>query len=224
MHKIKVNIEHEKSNLSLHGELTLTSTKHINKNLFTPNIMGPFSYLSSMECNHAILAMKNTVNGSLSMNNETYPFHSGIGYIEKDWGTSFPKSYVWCQANQFENSKINFMLSIAHIPFYSFEFQGLICVLQLDNKEFKFTTYHGSKILKYKVTPTKIDIVLKKGIYTLHINSSDNNGLSLAAPVKGKMEKEVFESIDSTLFLTLKKEDQVLFTDSSFHSGLEIVI
>ena len=50
-----------------------------------------------------------------------------------------------------------------------------------------------------------------------------NTGLKLSAPVKGKMEKDIFESISSSITVTLKKNDNVIFSDTSTNCGLEIV-
>ena len=41
--------------------------------------------------------MNHTVNGVLMINNEEIDINNGKGYIEKDWGTSFPKKYIWIQ-------------------------------------------------------------------------------------------------------------------------------
>lgn len=79
--------------------------------------MGPFSYVPFMECNHVILSMKNNANGHININDNMLNFDNGIGYIEKDWGCSFPKKYIWCQGNNFQNPTTSFMLSIADIPF-----------------------------------------------------------------------------------------------------------
>lgn len=72
--------------------------------------MGPFSYIPFMECNHAILSMKSKTNGQIKINNNKINFHNDIAYIEKDWGTSFPKSHIWCQANNFQNKTASFMI------------------------------------------------------------------------------------------------------------------
>ena len=124
--------------------------------------MGPFSYIPFMECKHAILSMKNRVEGELFINDKIMKFESGTGYIEKDWGTSYPKSYFWCQGNNFQKSNASFMISIADIPFKMFNFRGTICVLLIDNKEYKFTTYNNTKILKYEVSDNSLNISLKK--------------------------------------------------------------
>ena len=63
----------------------------------------------------------------------------------------------------------------------------------------------------------------EKGCYYLDIYSKYTNGLKLAAPVKGKMEKDIFESISSSITLTLKKDNHIIFSDTSTNCGLEIV-
>lgn len=96
--------------------------------------MGPFSYIPFMECNHAILCMCNSICGHIDLNENRIEFENGIGYIEKDWGCSFPKSYVWCQGNHFMHSNASFMLSIAEIPFKILNFKGFLCILIIDKK------------------------------------------------------------------------------------------
>lgn len=64
---------------------------------------------------------------------------------------------------------------------------------------------------------------MKKGNYYLNIKSASNDGLKLSAPVKGKMDKDIFESISSSVNVTLKYEDAVIFSDTSLNCGLEIV-
>lgn len=220
---VNINIEDESQNLKINGHIKYSDSKNINTNIFIPNIMGPFSYIPFMECNHAIISMQNTINGCININDETIYFNNNKGYIEKDWGCSFPKSYIWCQGNNFQKTNASFMLSVADIPFKLFTFKGLICVLLIDNKEFKFTTYNNAKIVECDIKEDSFNITLKKGLYILNIKSEYSRGLKLAAPVKGKMTKDIFESISSSVTLTLKKEEKIIFCDTSNMCGLEIV-
>ena len=66
--KIHIDITDKSQHLKIDGSVEYTNSKNINTNKFNPNIMGPFSYIPFMECNHAILSMKNTVNGSIRIN------------------------------------------------------------------------------------------------------------------------------------------------------------
>jgi len=223
---IHIDIEDEKQNLKISGDIKYSNTKNIDTNFMNPNIMGPFSYIPFMECNHAILSMKNNANGSIEINNTIMNFDDDMGYVEKDWGCSFPKTYIWCQGNDFQKSNASFMLSIANVPFKMFNFRGMICALMLDDKEYKFTTYNNSKIIEYDVDDKKLNITLKKGDYYLNIRSEydeANSAQKLSAPVEGKMEKDIFESITAVITVTLRKGDNIIFSDTSRNCGLEIV-
>lgn len=220
---IHIDINNEEKNIKIYGNVKYSNVININTNFLNPNIMGPFSYIPFMECNHAILNMKNKTNGIINVNNKKIDLNNGIGYIEKDWGYSFPKSYIWCQGNDFINTNASFMLSIANIPFKIFEFKGIICDLIIDDKEYKFTTYNNTKITNYDISDNKLNITLKKGNYFLNISSNYDDNFRLLAPVKGKMEKGIFESISSVITVTLKRNDEIIFTDTSKNCGLEIV-
>ena len=67
------------------------------------------------------------------------------------------------------------------------------------------------------------DITLKKGIYELNVKTENHVGLKLAAPVKGRMEKDIFENISANMTVTLKRKNEIIFSDTSTNCGLEIV-
>ena len=115
------------------------------------------------------------------------------------------------------------MLSIADIPFKLFSFTGIICVLIIDDKEYRFTTYNNTKLLEYNVTDNLLNITLKREKYYLTISSKYDTGHKLSAPVKGRMEKDIFESISASISVTLRKNNDVIFSDTSSNCGLEIV-
>lgn len=220
---IHIDIKDDTQNIRINGDIKYSNSKNIGSNFFNPNIMGPFSYIPFMECNHAILSMQNTADGLININDNKINFNNSIGYIEKDWGCSFPKSYIWCQGNNFQKSNASFMLSIADIPFKLFTFKGIICDLIIDKNEYKFTTYNNAKLIEYDVSNNLLNITLKKGSYYLNIKSEYNTSLKLSAPVKGKMEKDIFESISTSITVTLKRNSTVIFCDTSKNCGLEIV-
>lgn len=220
---IHIDIEDNTKDLVVFGDIKYSNIQNIGTDFLNPNIMGPFSYIPFMECNHAIINMKSKANGLIEINNNRMKFRDGIGYIEKDWGSSFPKSYIWCQGNDFRNSNASFMFSIADIPFKVLNFRGIICSLIVNNNEFRFATYNGVKIIRYNVDDNFLDIILKKGHYSLEIKSRNTAGRKLFAPVKGKMEKGILESISTTIDVTLKEKNMVIFSDTSKNCGLEIV-
>ena len=221
--RIHIDIKDLALNLNILGDLKYRESRNISRSLFSPNIMGIFSYIPFMECNHCILSMRNVVNGVIDINDRKLVFSNGVGYIEKDFGCSFPKSYVWLQGNCFKNSSSSFMLSIADIPFKLFNFRGLICSLIVNDKEYRFATYNNSKILKYDISDDGIDILLRKGKYFLEVKSKCGDGLMLKAPVDGSMKKEILESINGDIMVTLRRKKEIIFSDVSVNGGIEIV-
>lgn len=105
--------------------------------------MGLFRLLPRMECNHEIISMYHGVQGSLILNGKTLTFDDGIGYIEKDWGHSFPKSYVWLQCNSFMKEKCSIIVSVAEIPYLGMNFKGCICAIHYKGIEYRLVTYLG---------------------------------------------------------------------------------
>ena len=218
-----IHIDIKTEELNINGDIKYTNNKSIDTNFMNPNIMGPFSYIPFMECNHAILSMQNKADGSIDINNKKFKLDDDMGYIEKDWGSSFPKSYIWCQGNNFQKSNASFMLSIADVPFKMFKFRGVICVLLIDDKEYKFTTYNNARLVDFDVNDDFLNVTLKKGDMYVSVQARYNNAQKLSAPVKGKMGKDIFESIVSTITVTLKQSDNIIFSDTSTNCGLEIV-
>ncbi|RPI92529.1 MAG: hypothetical protein EHM32_09050, partial [Spirochaetales bacterium] len=77
---------------------------------------------------------------------DTIRFEGGRGYIEKDWGTSFPESWIWLQGNTFPDGETSFMLSIAKIPWRGRHFNGFLCFLYAGGTLHRFMTYTGARI------------------------------------------------------------------------------
>ena len=48
---VNIDIQDEKQNLKVYGNIKYSNSRNINTNIFAPNIMGPFSYVPFMECN-----------------------------------------------------------------------------------------------------------------------------------------------------------------------------
>ena len=93
--------------LQVSGEVSFSDLTILPGTSWAPTIMGPFSYLPGMECIHGVMSLNHTIAGSLCINGQPINFTGGKGYIERDWGSSFPKQYVWLQSNHFEETSKN---------------------------------------------------------------------------------------------------------------------
>jgi len=210
--------------LHIEGTLKLGSFTPIKKSILSPNIMGCFAYIPIMECYHGIVSMNHIVNGVLKINNEEIDINNGKGYIEKDWGTSFPKKYIWIQCNSFKNKKTSIFCSIADIPFSKKSFLGFICNLLIDGKEYRFATYNNSKLKIESITSGKILILLENSKEKLRIEANLNETGELIAPDQGKMQKIIKEEVLGEVKIYLyNKKNRTIYEDTSCMAGIEIV-
>ena len=184
------------------------------------DIMGPFSLLSFMECNHGVISLHHKVNGTLKINNEELIIKNGSGYIEKDWGSSFPESYLWIQSNDFKNEKTSIMVSIADIPLSKFKFKGCIAIVYYKGKEYRLATYNGVKIIGYNEN----GLIIKRGKYKLEIEIKENYPQKLLAPNSGEMIRTIYENISCRAIFKFYIKDIKLFELKSNNTSFEYVI
>jgi hypothetical protein len=219
---IDLNIDNEK--LEVTGHLEYANNITYPGNIFSPGIMGWYSFVPFMECKHGVVSVNHDVTGSLTINRNEVDFNNGKGYIEKDWGTSFPEAWLWVQANNFNDRNSSFHFSVAKIPWLGKYFIGFIAFLYYNNRFYMFSTYNNSVISEIKHSPGTIDFILENRTNRLVINLMKSTFGELRAPVSGDMSRRIKESIDSEVTLSLyDKHENLIYYDSSKRAGLECV-
>jgi tocopherol cyclase len=194
---------------------------------FSPGAMGFFAFIPFLECYHGVLSFNHTIKGYVTINNDKIDFTGGKGYIEKDWGSSMPSSWIWMQTNHFDKEGISLFVSIAKIPWLGSYFTGYIFGLVYDGKIYKFTTYNKAKIEKLDVTDADIEIKISDKNYCLQINALRAEGVDLPAPKLGEMTSKVNESLRSKIHIKLYKKEKntnkLLYQGTGKNAGLEFV-
>lgn len=219
--KISLNIDEK--NFMVKGELNYSLSAGFPSSVFSPGIMGWYSFVPFMECKHGVVSMNQFVNGQISINQEITEFRNGKAYIEKDWGNSFPSAWIWMQSNNFDNPHTSVMLSVARIPWMGSYFMGFLAFLFLEGKTYLFTTYNKSKLKlkEYDDHFILIDLQNRDSVLSLKIERKKFG--ELMAPAKGKMNRMIKESVDSTVKLTLFDEDRkTIFSGTGRRAGLEV--
>ncbi|HOA14721.1 MAG TPA: tocopherol cyclase family protein [Bacillota bacterium] len=188
-----------------------------------PGIMGPFSLVPWMECYHGVVNITHSIDGSMDFSGHSMDFTGGEGYIEKDWGTSFPDAWIWMQANHFERQGSSFMFSLARIPWLGRQFPGLISLLLVDGKVHLFATYNLARVRSIELDATSMRALVTKPGYTLEVEASYEEAGVLLAPKNGMMTRQMKESITAEAKVRLADSSKrVIFEGSSMCAGLEI--
>lgn len=206
------------------GELHFSGNVPWPKPFYSPGIMGPYAFAPFMECYHGIVSMDHSIQGTLIIDNNKVDFTNGRGYIEKDWGRSFPSAYFWMQSNHFSRPGISLKCSVAKIPWIRNSFTGFIAGLWLNDQLYRFTIYNGTKLLRSYADENKVEIVLENRKCRLEILAHRDNATELASPILGFMNGRIEESMTAALDVTLtdKKAGNVLLQDTGKNAGLEV--
>ncbi|MCH1981586.1 hypothetical protein MCG98_03255 [Ruminococcus sp. OA3] len=168
------------------------------------NIMGPFCLLPGMQCRHSIFSLNHRVDGKLILDEEDFLFQNGTGYIEGDRGQSFPDNYLWTQYN---DDKTCIMLAAASIPVLKLSFCGCIGIVWLNGREYRIATYLGARV----IYADKKKIVVKQKDSVLSVQLIKGTPHSLQAPVQGKMDRTIHESLACTVKYRFTRCGKVMY-------------
>ena len=196
------------------------------KTYFQPGIMGIMSFFPFLETYHDIVSMNHSLRGKLDINGKNLDFEGGKGYLEKDWGTSFPKAYIWAQTNHFSDPQLSFILSIALVPLFKIRVKGFFCVIWYNGVFYKFATYTGAKITLIKTYSEKLTIKIedRKMLLLIIINKKNIRFSKLKAPVSGMMSSDIIETINSNIKIILynKRNHKIILEDTGKNAGLDL--
>lgn len=191
---------------------------------YSPGIMGPYSFLPFMECYHGIVSMDHAISGYVEENGEILDFNNGRGYIEKDWGHSFPSAYVWMQTNHFSQPGNSLKVSVAKIPYMGYSFVGFIAGIWLEKRLIQFTTYNQSILRKSFIDIEKVELVIENKNFRLEILVKREAATALASPIQGFMDGRIEESMNALIQVKLidRKSGKIIFSDIGRNAGLEV--
>ncbi|TAE48110.1 MAG: hypothetical protein EAZ89_15875 [Bacteroidetes bacterium] len=207
------------------GELHFEALSPWPSSFLSPGIMGWYSFVPFMQCYHGIVSLHHSIRGELVHEGKKLGFDGGKGYTEKDWGRSFPSSWIWMQCNHFSDPGVSLTASVARIPWLGNAFTGYIAGLWWKGKLLRFTTYTGAKLEHVSINEDTVFYTLRDSKYRLEITAHQAKGTDLRSPLQGVMEGRVNESMDARIemkLFELGKTPRLLLEDRGQHAGLEV--
>jgi hypothetical protein len=161
----------------------------------------------------------------LAVDGETLDFSGGRGYIEKDWGRSFPSAWIWYQTNHFDRPGTSLTASLAVIPWIGRSFPGFIIGLWHNAVLYRFATYTGARIQELDINNEEIRLVVQDKAHRLEMSARRAGGSLLHAPTTVDMGRRITETLDAKIRVQLFEIDgwrrHRLFEGTGRNSGLE---
>lgn len=171
-----------------------------------------------LKCRHGIESMRHEIDGAVDIGKEHLSFDGGHGYLEKNWGRSLPRAWIWIQSNEFSPAfgPASFSFSLARVQMLGSMLTGFMCLFNLAGESYRFASYRGGKVelLEYGKASTRIlisDHAHKMEIQIRELNrrkaqdSLDASWLTLTAPSSNLARKSFLENLDSHLRVILKR-------------------
>lgn len=206
----------------LRGKLQFDNLYPWPKMLGAPGIMGWYSFVPFMECYHGVVSVDHSIRGELEVYGEQVDFTGGRGYIEKDWGQSFPSSWIWMQTNHFGgDQRVSLMASVANIPWLGSHFVGCIVGFLLEDRLYRFATYTGAK-MKVAIRDHGVDLVFSDRKYRLEIQAEQGHTGALVSPISGVMTGKVNESMQAKVNVKFYENGNLRYEGTGKNAGLEL--
>lgn len=202
------------ASLSYTGHVPLVSSP------LSPSVMGYFAYLPAMQCNHGVVSLSHQANGTVEFGGRHLVFRDADGYIEKDWGREFPQSWIWVQAN---HEDAGLMCAAASIPMPGFAFTGVICALVYGDRQYRFATYNGAKLVSLFSDGHRVEAELVRRDFRLYIAAHSDAMGTLMAPSPAGMTRQITESISAVCDVVLEHRGRTLIRSRFNHAGLEML-
>jgi hypothetical protein len=219
---LSLSIERPEGNIS--GEVRLGPLQPWPVTLFSPGIMGWYAWMPRMECYHGVISFDHPLEGALALNGRSIDFTGGRGYIEKDWGQSFPAGWVWFQSNHFGAAPACITASVAIIPWMGKAFRGFIVGLWVDGRLYRFATYTGARTESLQIFDDRVEWVLADRRHRLSLTACRAWGGLLRGPTRQDMGQRVLETLNATVAVRLEtRRGQTLFESVGRHAGLEVM-
>lgn len=174
---------------------------------YIPNIMGPLSYYPHLDCHHNVLSLRNAVRGTLSFNGTAISLDGAIGYIEKDWGKTFPKAHIWMQSNTLELSDLSLSLAVGKMEFLKRGWKAHAAILQGADGARLFASYRLHRF-QFRQNSEGYHLTFSASRYALQISFNYRDTMLLVSPNNQGMKGIVEESLQSEIHLKLKDRYQ----------------
>ena len=207
--------------------------------------MGPFSFAPGMQCRHGVVSLWHEVEGRATMDRfakgrwtmdaglpaahqgDDSPAGGhevrGVGYLEKDWGRSFPRGWVWLQSSHLDGvvGPACVMVSAGVVPWVTGAFAGFIAAVAWGGRLEVFATYNGASMRREEGrAPGRL--TFRRRRLELRIAVAPGPGVDLVAPAgSGGMVGRVNESLTSTATVELRDGGGVALATTARWLGYE---
>ena len=125
---------------------------------------------SRIPYHHHVVSMFHRLSGSLEIGGQALNFQGGIGYVEQNWGTALPESYVWTQCSGFGQDDSCVIASVEEVPYWAGRRLSGECSIYYQGREYHMDTNRGAKVQRWSAR----GLLIQQGEYRFCANRLDS--------------------------------------------------
>jgi hypothetical protein len=143
------------------------------------------------------------VSGEIQTTHQHFLLEHESGYMEKNWGTSFPKRYCWLQAIDPNDSKTSLMFSQAEIQWIGRTFIRHVGHLRFNGQQIDLRELRKCTISNSILDETNHSIQLSGKNIKLEIHISFQEKVIFKGPTDGNMSRDIIHHTDAQIDVQL---------------------
>lgn len=193
---------------------TVRLSIHLNLNNNYPirtfkNSMGYTYFIPNLPCYHAVLNTYHPVSGEIRYNDVQYSLDSELGYLEKNWGTSFPENYFWLHAVDPNDSQVSLLFSRAEIKWLGKKFIKHVGHFRFEGKQIDLRELKNFAVSTLVLNPHSQLIQISSKTIQLDILIMYGNKVMFKGPEEGNLSRDILHHSDALIDVTFTDQDKV---------------
>lgn len=168
--------------------------------------MGALKHIPFVQCKHEIISLSRKCDLSINNFDNLNLNSKGEIYIERNWGKSFPKEYLWIHCfDEFEGNHFEFQFAVAKPKFLGFKPKVHLGILKLKDNTYSFGLQKNTKFrfTSYNSHQNSVSFVIDGKDYQVVCSLDQGFFTEFLSPSKNGMDGKILESLNSKITLYL---------------------
>lgn len=167
------------------------------------NSMGYTYFVPGLPCYHSVVNTSHLVSGVVQHRGKEYALDDEMGYLEKNWGSSFPDRYFWLHALDPGDSEVGILFSQAEIRWLGRRFVRHVGHVRFDGKLIDFRDLANVRIEIFSPAPDMLMIRMNSKTLKVEIAISQGKRVLFKGPRNGQLSRDIPHHTDAIMHLTL---------------------
>jgi hypothetical protein len=150
-----------------------------------------------------VLSTAQNISGVIQHNGVCFTLNNAMGYLEKNWGTTFPECYFWVHAVDPNNPRISLLFSRAKIVWLGKTYDKHVGYLCLDGEQIELRELKNFKVSNSNIRPGNRIIQIRSASAQLDLSLEHGREVVFHGPKDGALSRMIQHQTDTKIEVLL---------------------